>query len=69
MKLIISILCLAALGGIALILAPSASSGAPLRIEILLPLLVVAVIIGGWWLATRRRERRKLEEMRDSALW
>lgn len=69
MRLFFIILCLAALGGIALILAPSATSGAPLRFEIVVPLLAVAAIFGGWWLTTRRRERRKLEEMRDSALW
>ena len=69
MKLFISILCIAALGGAALMVGRAGSAGEPLRIAFVLPLLAVVAIIGRWWFVARRRERRKLDEMRDSALW
>lgn len=70
MKLVTSVLCLAALGWVAAMLFNrSALPAALAQLGWIVALLAVPGVVAWWRASVRRRERQKLEEMRDSALW
>ena len=70
MKLVTSILCVAALGWVATMMFNRSALPADVaQIGWLVALLAVPAVVAWWRLGVRRRERKKLEEMRDSALW
>lgn len=68
MKLVITILCVAALALLAVFFGRSVLGGG-VRVEWVLVALAVTVAAARWRVVARRRQRQKLQELRDSALW
>ncbi len=68
MKLVITLLCVAALALAAVFFAPSMFGGAT-HVEWVLAALGVTAVVARWRFVARRRQRQKLQELRDSALW
>jgi uncharacterized membrane protein YcjF (UPF0283 family) len=68
-KLVTAIVCLAALGWVAVMFNRSELSAGFAQVGWIVALLAIPAVVAWWRLLVRRRERQKLEEMRDSALW
>lgn len=68
MKIVITLLCVAALALAAVFFAPAVLGGAT-HVEWVLAALAVTVVVARWRFVARRRQRQKLQELRDSALW
>lgn len=68
MKIVVTLLCVAALALAAVFFAPAVLGGAT-HVEWVLTAVAVAVVVARWYVVARRRQRQKLQELRDSALW
>jgi hypothetical protein len=68
MKIVITLLCVAALALAAVFFAPSVLGGAA-STHSTCAALAVTVVVARWRIVARRRQRQKLQELRDSALW
>ena len=68
MKLVITLLCVAALALLAVFVGPSVL-GRGAHVEWLVAGLIATVVVARWLVVARRRQRQKLQELRDSALW
>jgi hypothetical protein len=69
MKVVITLLCVAALaGGVWLVGRSVGTSELPV-IQWVLAGLALGAVFARWRIVARRRQRQKLQELRDSALW
>lgn len=69
LKNLVRLLAFLALAGAAILIAPDALGRTPSGAEFAALGLALAAVFARLWLLARRRHKRKLEEMRDSALW
>jgi membrane protein implicated in regulation of membrane protease activity len=68
MKVVITLICLAALAGVAWLVS-SIDMGSLAQVQWLIAAVAVGAAVVRWRAIARRRQRQKLQEMRDSALW
>jgi membrane protein implicated in regulation of membrane protease activity len=71
MKAVIAVILITTLAIVASVYAlPALAAGSGwLQIHWLLAAFAILAVIARWRLIVRRRAKRKLEQMRDSALW
>jgi len=69
MKLVLTMLCVAALALLAVFFGRSMLGGGAHVEWLLAALAVITVAAARWRAVARRRQRQKLQELRDSALW
>lgn len=69
MKLMIYLVCIAALALAASIFSGSGPAAQWPGLAVAVIALAILAGMAAWWFIARRRRREKLEQLRDSALW
>ncbi len=69
MKLVIYLVCIAALALAASIFSGSGPVAQWPGLKVAVIAIAVVAGMAAWWLIARRRRREKLQQLRDSALW